>query len=122
MAYTLMVCSGRDTIEFPNPSPELIEQALDNLLPLPDNFLILETDISTNNCRYIQTLITDEGGTQLRYLVEARFEVDNDFQHYRSYTSDILKLKEMIRMFVFGKAPNICGWDDVTQEIKEVIA
>lgn len=62
MAYTSEVCKGENNAHsFRNPSPEMIDQAIDALIPVICHFAILEADPPIEKYAYVQALVEREG-------------------------------------------------------------
>jgi hypothetical protein len=122
MGYRLSTLSGKGSgwNVIADPSPEEIERAIDELLPLKDFFVILTSEYKLNE--FIQTRATDKGvETEIEYVIEIHFEYGSKlgevFKHYQKYTTDIVELKKMFRMFALGELPDITGWKDITAEM-----
>ena len=115
MTCTLIVCD-KIKKETQNPSPEEIEQAIDCLIPVMDQFVILEPELPVGNCAYIQTLIVKDKSPEIKYTLEARFEYSDKFTHLQRFVTDGDELKKIFRMFAHGVVPNTDGWTDMTAE------
>ena len=80
----LRICAGESSfLEATNPSPEEIERAIDELIPVKYHFVVLEHDELIENCAYVQTLITGDDTPDIRYQIETRFIYENSFLHYQ---------------------------------------
>ena len=119
MNFILTVCNGSKSRKIKNPSPEDIEQALDTLIPVLYYFVILEAKEPVQNCVFVQTLITRGSAPEIKYVIETRFEYENEFKQYKTYTNDVNYLKKMFRMFALQENPDITGWTDITAELIE---
>ena len=118
MAFILKVCRGEDNLELINdPSPEMIDLAMNEIIPARFHFVILESKPHTNNCVCIQTIIKLDDRPQINFMVEAHFKHGEKFAYYRCYTSDIDWLKRVFRMFALEEVPNTENWVDVTDEV-----
>ena len=118
MDCKLKACAGWNAMrEIVDPSPEAIEQAIDELIPVLHHFVILEHEEPINHCPFIQTLITHDPTPDMQYLIETRFEYENSFRQYKRYTNDASELKRLFRMFALGIVPDIDGWTDITAEL-----
>ena len=114
----MKVCAGENrSREIINPSPEVIERAIDELIPVKYHFVILEHDEPVQNCAYIQTRITLEDSTDIRYVLEARFIYGKQFEHYQKFTNDAEEIKKVFRMFALEEIPIIKGWADITADL-----
>lgn len=103
-----------------NPSPEMIDQAIDELIPVKFHFVVLEYDEPVQNCLYVQTLIENDNTPEIQYLLETRFVHDDDsFTHYQTFTTDEDELKRIFRMFALGVIPKTEGWKDITEDLLE---
>ena len=126
MDYRLDVCRGNHLPEIIDPSPEAIEKAINELLPMKNHFVILDSEKKVENCSYIQTIISDDKGheddvPQITFCVELRFNYDKPlFKQYKTYVSDIDLVKKMFRMFALGIVPDVTGWIDITEEMNEL--
>ena len=49
-----------------NPSPEVIDKAIDELLPIKDDFVVLVNTEPHHNCEYVQTLITRDNAPKIK--------------------------------------------------------
>jgi len=123
MEYTLRYKRGVGVSEqnIKNPSPEMIELVLDELLPSLDYYIVLNSKPMVNNCDCLQTVIKWDDKPIIEFMVEVHFKVDGDFIYYRRYFSSIDEVKKMFRMFALGIIPDVVGWDDVTEEVKEAV-
>ena len=104
-----------------NPSPEMIDFIISELIPGKDYYIVLSSKPHIKNCDCVQTVIKWDDKPVVEYLVEAHFKVDGDFIYYRKYFPDIDEVKKMFRMFALGVIPAVDSWDDVTEEIKEIV-
>jgi len=120
MGYQMTVCRGKGMQQTTtNPSPEAIERAIDELLPMMYHFVILEHDEPIRGCSYIQTLITLENEPVIRYLLEARFDFESHFEHYQTFTYNAAELKRVFRMFALGLVPNVDGWTNIAGSLSQ---
>lgn len=118
MTYTMTVCEGENNERSVlNPSPAIIDRAIDDLIPAMYHFVILEAEPSIENCAYIQTLIERDGKSKGLYLVEARYKFSIGFNHYKKYIGDPNEVKNLFRGFADGAPPNVAGWDDITDNL-----
>jgi len=88
-----------------DPSPELIEEAIDSLLPVLYYFVIIEPGepVDGDGCKFIQTAISQRDDTPiLNYIVEAEFANGEPFTHYGTLMTDANEVKRLFRMFVLG--------------------
>ena len=113
-----------DKWKFHDPSPEMIDSAIDELLPVKNDFVVLVSKERVENCDFIQTTIRkDDCDTELTYQVEVRFqytkEYPGDFKQHKLYTTDLDYVKKMFRMFALEVIPDVTGWIDITEELKE---
>ena len=116
MNCTLIYCDNeKETIK--NPSPEEIETAIDNLIPVIYRFVILKSEEPVQNCIFIQTLIVRNKAPELKYTVEVRFQYEDSFKQLQQYTTDVNELKKMFRMFALGIIPDTADWNDITEEL-----
>ena len=123
MAYMLHVSKGSSSSDIITPSPEIIDQAIGELLPVKLHFVILNSETPVNSCLYIQTIIEDDTSEEVTYYVETRFEYDNNkFKQYAINLENIDCVKKIFRMFALGETPDISGWEDVTQELMKAVA
>lgn len=123
MAYTMKVCEGaNNSRSFQGPLPETIDQALDDLVPAMYHYVILEAKPPQDDCAYVQTLIEYEGKNKGRYLVETRYIFPGSFRHYRKHVADVGEVKMLFRKFAEGTAPNVAGWEDITERMDAVTA
>ena len=140
MSYKMKVCFGKSWGK-ENPSPEEIERAIDELRPIKDNFIILESYQRIENCEFIQTVISrgsdpenSFGDDEIVYLVEVQFMYTEkqesgkskklekgSFNQFAYRTSDVDEVKRMFRMFALGRVPDITSWNDITEEIYALI-
>ena len=117
MAFTLIVNEGKHPERSQaNPSPTMIDQAIDHLRPEVNHYAILETEPPIDKCIYIQTLIERSGSHKGLYLVEIRFTFQNDFKQYRKHIRDASEVKRLFRMFSRGAVPNAAGWEDISRQ------
>jgi len=126
MKSKLIVCQEDFLPEIENPSPEQIERALDDLIPIKYHFVILASEEPVQNCSFVQTYIIRGSASEIKhikYLIETRFDHENKrFKQYEYLTADTNELKKMFRMFALGIIPDITGWTDITEDILEEIA
>jgi len=116
MSFELTISSGENTTHtVDDPTPERIDQAINDLIPAAFHFAILESNPPTDNCWYIQTFIVPNLKPEIKYMVESRFVYDDYYKHYRSYTTDTDMLKRMFRMFALGIIPDVIQWADITE-------
>ena len=123
MGYTLRYKHGvgaNEQTEY-NPSPEIIDSVINELLPGRDYYIVLSSDERVKNCDCVQTVIKWDDKPVVEYMIEVHFIKDGDFIYYRKYYSDAGAVKKMFRMFALGVIPAVDGWDDVTEEIKEIV-
>ena len=132
MSYRMRICLN-NSWEIENPSPEVIDRAIEELRPIQDNFVILIADPRIENCDCIQTLIkrgNDPDGVfksdELVYLVEVQFVYSKEFEkgqfnQYSFHTSDMEEVKRIFRMFALGVIPDISGWKDITADVAAAI-
>jgi hypothetical protein len=123
MGYRLGTISGKSSNwhYINDPTPEEIERAIDELLPVRDYFLILVAEDAIND--FIQTLATDGGlDKEIKYQVEIRFEygskLGEDYKHYQYFTTNTNELKRMFRMYALGIVPDLIDWTDITEELE----
>ena len=102
-----------------DPSLEVIDKAVGELLPIKDDFVVLVNTEPISNCEYVQTLITKDIAPEIRYQLETRFVYENHFCHYQRFTTDAEEIKRIFRMFALGIVPNIEGWSDITADLLE---
>ena len=100
-----------------DPSPEQIDKAIDELLPIQDDFVVLVNTEPINNCKYVQTLITSDNAPEINYQIETRFVYENHFSHYQIFIINEIEVKRMFRMFALGIIPNIDGWSNITADL-----
>lgn len=122
MGYLLQICTLENLIEIYDPSPEKIDNAVDDLLPVDPNFLILETDEPIENCEYVQTAIVwendDADSPEINYNIEVHFSDGDPYRQYGKITHDPEFVKRTMRMFALGVNPKIDdGWKDITRDI-----
>jgi hypothetical protein len=120
MDYKLIKNSGIGRYNVFNPSPEEIEQFIDELIPVKYHFVILSSENKLND--YIQTLAESDGSEkEIKYLVEIHFEygskLGEDFKHYQYSTTNLSELKKMFRMYALDVLPDITEWKDITADI-----
>jgi len=73
--YCLAINTGDDARKLYDPSPEEIDIAINELLPVNYHFVILSSQERVGNCDFIQTTISGDGcDTKLNYYVEVRFQ------------------------------------------------
>ena len=120
MTFTLTFIKGWDsgTNKLESPTPEMIEQAIDDLLPVRGYFVILESKQLVNSIEYIQTVIKDDDESTIEYLVEVHERTDESFIQHRKFFADVNEVKKMFRMFALELPPDVAGWEDVTAETK----
>jgi hypothetical protein len=123
MSFTLKYSRGKSVKaqEVTDPSPEEIEQALDELLAALDYYVILEPSSPISNVAYIQTVIKVDDKPIVEYLVELSMETDDGSVWYRKYIEDANEVKKLFRMFALEVTPDITGWEDVTEDVKAQI-
>ena len=116
MAYIITVSVGDGiTRSIPNPSPEIIDDAIGNLIPVKFYYVILENSKPVNHCAFLQILMPTDMPDIKIYLVEARFNYPDDtYRMYKYFTSDSAELKRIFRMFALGVNPDITDWKDIT--------
>ena len=123
--YSLTINTGDKKQKLYDPSPEEIDTAINELLPVDYHFVILFSQARVGDCDFIQTTISeDDCDTKLNYHVEVRFqyteEYPGNFSQHNYDTTDIAELKRMFRMFALGNIPDITGWEDITEKIKSL--
>ena len=120
MSYTLRYKRGvgaNEQTEY-NPSPEIIDFVIDELLPGMDYYIVLSSDERVKNCDCVQTVIKKEDDKPIiEFMVEAHFKTDDGFIYYRKYISEINEVKRLFRMFALEVIPDMNDWDDVTEEV-----
>jgi len=105
-----------------DPSPEMIEQAIDELLPALDYYVILDSDPPINDYTFIQTVVDDDKDSDepiLKYMIEVQIKNGDSWIQYRKFIEDADVVKKMFRMFALEVFPDVSDWDDVTAEIKK---
>ncbi len=122
MGYLLHICTPEKMIKIQDPSPETIDKAVDELLPVEPNFLILETDEPIDCCEFVQTAIVWEDDetdiAELRYDLEVHFSDGKPYRQYGIETYDPEFVKRTMRMFALGVTPKIdSNWKDITNDI-----
>lgn len=120
-------CYGNKEGRIYDPTPEEIERAIDELMPIENDFFVLDSIEPINNCRMVQTIIDNEkndDSPKLRYHVETQFTyckeapfAEGNFTQYKKYTTDVNEVKMLFRMFALGETPDVTGWEDITAEI-----
>ena len=117
MDYLLTSCLGRGEVKTLNPTLEMIEQIIDNLLPVQNYFMILKSEKPVQNCSFVQTLIPEEDDTtEILFLVEANFRHKGD-KIFRMFTTDSAKVKGIFVQYLSGIMPDVTGWEDVTEKV-----
>lgn len=126
MEFNLKLRLGRRSTEIENPSPEIIDQAIGELLPVRYYNVILDCEEPVNGFRFIQAVILMRGDPELKYVVEIQHEVGEtkfyngtSFTQYALETTDVEAVKRMFRMFALGITPDISSWQDVSLELIE---
>lgn len=120
MTSILTVCKGEGNSRLiRNPKAKLISQAVDDLVPEEYYFVILETEPPVEECAYVQVLIEREGKYSGQYLMEARYIIDGKSKHYGRHFGDAKKVKTIFQSYADGVAPNVAGWDDVTDKLNK---
>ena len=111
---------GRQTLT--DPSPEMIEEAINELLPALDYFVVLESNPPIKNIAYVQTAIKNDNNDkpEIMYIIEVNEKTDDSFIQYRRYAEDANEVKKLFRMFALGIIPDISEWENVTEEIKNL--
>ena len=123
MDYQLTIWRGKPLPLIDDPSPEAIEEAINELLPMEDHFVILESGKKVANCSFIQTQIHDEKKDDndtpiILFHVEVRFDYDKSlFKQYQTHISDIELVKKLFRMFALEVIPDVTGWIDITNDL-----
>ena len=123
MDYALTVNRGLNKEDtYTNPSPEMIELAIDELIPVEFHFAILEkAEKQINDYWYIQTAMRFWGeDTVTEYNVETHYLESKGFAHFRHNTTDSNEVKKLFRMFALGISPDTTNWIDRTDEIKKL--
>ena len=123
--FLLTTCLGHGVNNIYDPSPEVIEQAINELIPVEDYFVILNAcENPAEHCEYLQTTLNngeDADSPVMRYQVEARFEYGNklgqEYKHYQTFIPDVNVVKKMFRMFALGVVPRMDGWKDITDKV-----
>jgi len=100
-----------------DPSPDVIDKAIGELLPIKYDFVVLVNKEPINNCEYVQTLIKQDNAPEIKYQLETRFVYENHFCHYQKFTMDAEEVKRMFRMFALGIIPKVDGWSDITADL-----
>ncbi|MDR2504388.1 MAG: hypothetical protein LBD82_08445 [Deltaproteobacteria bacterium] len=125
MKFILKVCAGGVMTKFENPSPELIEHAIETIRPMYDNFIILDPEDLLEDCRFMQTAISlKKDTTVLEYIVELQFAYGEAeiakgklFTQYQTLVGDVSVVKRLFRMFALGIVPDCRTWNDITQDM-----
>lgn len=122
MGYLLQICTPDNMLEIQDPSPEEIDKAVDDMLPVEPNYLILETDEPVDNCEFVQTAIVWEDDDldipELSFDFEVHFSDGDPYRQYGKLTNDPEFVKRTMRMFALGVNPEIDdSWKDITQNI-----
>lgn len=122
MGYLLKICTPDNMLGIQDPSPEEIDKAVDDMLPVEPNFLILETDEPVDSCKFVQTAIVweddDTDIPELSFDVEVHFSDGDPYRQYGKLTDDPEFVKRTMRMFALGVNPKIDeSWTDITQNI-----
>ena len=122
MGYLLTICTPDNMLEIEDPSPEDIDKAVDDMLPVEPNYLILETDEPIDNCEFVQTAIVweddDTDIPELSFDFEVHFSDGDPYRQYGKLTNDPEFVKRTMRMFALGVNPEIDdSWKDITQNI-----
>lgn len=123
MTFTLKYGRGKGVREqkITNPSPEMIEQTIKELLPGLDYYIVFQSEPPVNNYAYIQTAIERwDDKPEIKYMVEVNVKSDENFTQYRKYIKDENEVKRLFRMFALEKTPDVTDWKDVTEEIKNL--
>jgi hypothetical protein len=123
--YSLTINTGSEKRTLYDPSPEEIDTAINELLPVDYHFVVLFSQARVGNCDYIQTIICeDDCDTKLKYHVEVRFQYTKnypgDFSQHKYYTTDIDEVKRLFRMFALGVIPDTSAWEDITENTKNL--
>ena len=115
MTYTLKKCLGEGNQQSQqNPTPTMINQAIDRLIPVKFYHVILDADPAIGDCIYIQTRILEGGPKRGWYLIEARYVINGKTSHYKTYSPMSGEVKRLFGEFEKGKAPNTAGWIDIS--------
>lgn len=122
MGYFLTICTPDNMRGIQDPSPEDIDKAVDDMLPVEPNYLILETDEPIDNCEFVQTAIVweddDTDIPELNFDFEVHFSDGDPYRQYGKLTNEPEFVKRTMRMFALGVNPKIDGsWKDITQNI-----
>lgn len=116
MNYTMKVCmGGSNQKNIQNISPEMIEIAIDNLIPVKYHFVILEAEEPIQNCEFIQTLMEVDNAGKIRYLVETCFLLDENKIMFSCYTKKSDEVKNIFKQYMLGIIPDITHWKDITK-------
>jgi len=123
MDYTLRYKRGVGAEEqnVKNPSPEIIELVINELLPAIDYYIVFISDQRINGYDCIQTVIIDDDKPVIEFMVEVHYKTDTDFIYYRKFFTDKYEVMKMFRMFAFGIIPDISDWEDVTEKVTRSI-
>lgn len=107
---------------YKNPSPETIDLIIGEIIPVEFHFAILQkAEKPVNDYWYIQTAMRFWGNDDvLVYDVEVHFLTEKSFLHYRKDFTDINAVKKMFRLFALGISPEITGWIDKTDYVKNM--
>lgn len=122
MSYSLQIIMPDDFRVIKDPSPEEIDEAVDKLLPVEPNFIILNSDDPIDCCEFVQTAIawedSDSDVPELNYLIEVHFTDGEPYRQYAKLFHDPEPIKRILRMFALGVVPKIDeGWKDIVQDI-----
>ena len=98
-----------------NISPEMIEFAIDNLIPVKYHFVILEAEEPIQNCQFVQTLMECSNTGKIKYWIEVSFLLDKNQTMFGYHTRKSAVVKNIFRQYLFGIIPDIAHWKDITK-------
>ena len=122
MNYQIIYCAGTSTgsLFYGNPSPELIDNCINELIPVKDRFVILEPSKRVNGFTLLQVIMNRHPGVGLLYWVEARLVDDEgNWEQYGLDFSDIEEVKKMFRLFAHEVTPDISSWENITEQLQQ---
>lgn len=124
MTFTLTFGPGQGDKEYKNPSPELIDRAINELLPVRNHFVILAGNEPVVGVRFLQVILMNQENHDLLYLVElqhetgeAQFASGQRFSQYAYTTQNVDEVARLFRLFALGITPNLSQWTDITQDV-----
>jgi len=128
MEFILTVNRGLNKQQvFIDPSPEIIEEAIDGIIPADFYFAILEkSERPVDDFWYIQAAMfpcgydAEDEYYEAGYYAEINYLNAGGFEHYRLESSDAGEVKRLFSMFSQGVAPDISNWVNITDEIKSL--